>query len=150
MTSPSESAAGPVFGRPARGALLGGRQGLSTTGATLLILLIGGAGSAYDVLRGGDPGLVFAICFVAASALSGLLVDRRHLLAAVVLVPLTYLLLAVAAGIAGNGGAVSGVLSKQAVGLLNALVLGAPVLVGATAAAAVVCGLRALGGRQGS
>ena len=125
--------------------MLGGRSGLSTTGAVLLVLLLGGAGAAYDVLRGGDLGLAFAVCFVGAAVLSALLVDRRHLLAAVVLVPLTYLLLAVAAG---SGGPVSGVLSKQAVGLLNALILGAPVLVGATAAAAAVCGLRALGQRS--
>jgi len=135
-----------VLGRRARGALLGGRGGLSTTGAVVLVLLVGGAGAAYDGLRGADLGLVFAVCFVLVSAVSALLVDRRHLLAAVVLVPLTYLVLAVAAG---SGGGVSGVLSKQAVGLLNALVLGAPVLVGATSAAAVVCGLRALGRRSG-
>ena len=148
MSSPSDSPSGQVLGRPARGALLGDRRGLSVTGAVVLVLLLGGAGAAYDIVLGSGLGLGFAVGFIAGCALAALLVRREALMAAVVLPPLVYVVLAVAGNAADGAGAASGFLSDQALALLDAVVLGAPVLVGGTLAAAVLAGLRALVGRS--
>lgn len=148
MSSPSDSPSGQVLGRPARGALLGDRRGLSVTGAVVLVLLLGGAGAAYDVVLGSGLGLGFAVGFIAGCALTALLVHREALMAAIVLPPLVYVVLAVAGNAADGAGAASGFLSDQALALLDAVVLGAPVLVGGTLAAAVLAGLRALAGRS--
>lgn len=148
MSSPSDAPSGQVLGRPARGALLGDRGGLSTTGAVLLVVLLGGAGAAYDVVTGSGLGLGFAVGFVAGCALSALLIHREDLKAAVVLPPLVYVVLAVAGSAVETGGGAGGFLSDQALALLNAVVLGAPVLVGGTLAAAVLAGLRALARRS--
>ena len=148
MSSPSDSPSGQVLGRPARGALLGDRRGLSVTGAVVLVLLLGGAGAAYDVVLGAGLGLGFAVGFITGCALAALLVHREDLIAAIVLPPLAYVVLAVAGNAADGAGAASGFLSDQALALLDAVVLGAPVLVGGTLAAAVLAGLRALAGRS--
>jgi len=137
-----------VLGRPARGALLGDRRGLSITGAVVLVVLLGGSGAAYDVVRGSGLGLGFAVGFVAGCALSGLLIHREDLTAAVVLPPLVYVVLAVAGSAADRGSGAGGFLSDQALALLDAVVLGAPVLVGGTLAAAALAGLRAVAGRS--
>lgn len=127
--------------------MLGGRSGLTTTGATLLVLLVGGVGGVVDLLTGNGLRTIFATGFVAVSALSALLIERHRLLSSVVLVPLVYVLLALAADIAGTG-SLGGVV-QQAVALLDAVVLGAPVLLAATGAAGVIALLRAVGSRRG-
>ena len=147
MSSPSNSPTGQVLGQPARGALLGDRRGLSVTGAVVLVLLLGGAGAAYDVVLGSGLGLVFGICFVVGCALAALLVHRTDLKAAVVLPPLVYVVLAVAGNAADGASDTGGFLADQALALLNAVVLGAPTLVGGTLAAAVLAALRGLVGR---
>ena len=148
MSSPSDSPSGQVLGRPARGALLGDRRGLSVTGAVVQVLLLGGAGAAYDVVLGSGLELGFAVGFIAGCALAARLVRREALMAVVVLPPLVYVVLAVAGNAADGAGAASGFLSDQALALRDAVVLGAPVLVGGTLAAAVLAGLRALAGRS--
>ena len=150
MNSPSNSPTGEVLGRPARGALLGDRRGLSVTGAVVLVLLLGGAGATYDVVLGSGLGLVFGTCFVVGCALAALLVHRRDLKAAVVLPPLVYVVLAVAGNAADGASDAGGFLSDQALALLNAVVLGAPVLVGGTLAAALLAALRGFAGRSRS
>ncbi len=147
MSSPTDAAAGPAHGHPARATVLGGRRGLTTAGAALLVLLVGGGGGVVDLLTGNGLRTVFAASFVAVAALSALLIERHRLLSSVVLVPLVYVLLALAADIAGSGSL--GGLSQQAVALLDAVVLGAPVLLAATGAAAVIALLRAVGSRRG-
>lgn len=147
MSSPTDAAAGAAHGRPARAALLGGRSGLTTAGATVLVLLVGGVGGAVDLMTGNGLRTVFAATFVAVAALSALVIERHRLLSSVVLVPLVYVVLALVADVVGSGG--PGGASQQAVALLDAVVLGAPVLLAATGAAAVLALLRAVGSRKG-
>lgn len=145
MTSAPGPPAAPAPGGRARASALGDRRGLTTAGAVLVVLLASAPGLVYDLLRGPELSLVFAACFVAGAALAALLVNVRHLLAAVVIIPLIYVVLAVAASLARSGAG----LSQQAVALVNAVFVSAPVLVAATLAAALVSGLRALGNRRG-
>lgn len=148
VTSGPESTAGSAFGRPARGAGLGDRHGLTTLGAVLLVLAVGLVGVGIDVLTGTGLRLVFGACFVIACALAALLIRREDLRAAAVLPPLLYLALAlVAAELEAPAGGGS-FLSAQIVSAVNALVVGAPTLVTATVVALVVVVVRALGSRR--
>ena len=148
MTSTPEHAAVTTQGRPSRGATFGDRRGLTTTGAVLLVLLIGGVGAAVDVVTGDGLRLVFAASFITASTLAALLVRRDRLVSAFVMAPLNYLLLALAGGTAESAGATGSFASQRAIDVLNARVLGAPVLVTAFAAALLVVLARALGSRR--
>jgi hypothetical protein len=134
-------------GLPA-GAHLHDRRGLTAAGAVAMALALGIAGGLVDVLTG--PGLrsVFAVCFVAGCGLAALLVHREDLVAAVVIPPLVYCVLAV---LAGSVEAVLGdqsVLTRQAIELTDALILGAPVLLTATGLALVVAVVRWATGRR--
>lgn len=124
------------------------RRGLTAVGAVAVALLLGLAGGAYDVVTG--PGLreVFAVCFIAGCGLSALLVHREDLVAAVVMPPLVYVVLALVGGAFERTVATGSFLSRQALELVNALVLGAPVLVGATLLAVAVATVRGLRGRR--
>jgi hypothetical protein len=112
----------------------------------VLSLVFGLAGGGYDLLNGAGVGTVFAICFVAGCVLAALLVHREDLGAAVVMPPLVYVALALATGAVEPTGGGSFAL-RGAVEVLNAIVLGAPVLIGATAAAGLIAGARWLGSR---
>ena len=127
---------------------VGDRRGLTATGAVFLALLLGLAGGAVDVLTG--PGLreVFAVSFVTGCALAALTVHREDLVAAVVMPPLVYVVLALAAGAVERTAASGSFLTRQAIELVNALVLGAPVLMAATGLALVIAVMRHLGGRR--
>lgn len=146
MSTP-ESAVGPTLGSPARAAAVGDRRGLTATGAVLLALLLGALGGAYDIATGEGLRTGFAICFVAGSALAAMLVHREDLKAAVVMPPLTYVALSLAGGLFESTMASGSFLTKQALEIVNALVLGAPVLVAATLAALVVAVVRGVRGR---
>ena len=124
------------------------RRGLTAAGAVALALALGLAGGAYDVLTG--PGLraVFAVCFVAGCGLAALLVHREDLKAAVVMPPLVYVAIALVAGAVDRTAGGGGLLTRQALGLVNAVVLGAPVLLGGTALALVVALARGMGRRD--
>ena len=143
MTSPSDAAVATTFGKPARAPRLGNRRGLTAAGGVVVTLLLGGAGAAVDLVTGNGLRAVFAACFVVAAALTAALVHREDLRAAVVMPPLLYVVLAVAGGTVDPQGATGSFASRQALGLLNAVVLGAPVLVGATAVALLVVLARA-------
>ncbi|MCA1710413.1 MAG: hypothetical protein LC789_01750 [Actinobacteria bacterium] len=144
-------AAGPAevdrAGAP-HGAHVIDRRGLTAAGAVAVALLLGAAGGLVDVLTG--PGLrtVFAICFVAGCALAALVVHREDLLAAVVMPPLVYVVLALLAGAFSEATAAGSLLTRQALELASALVLGAPVLLTATAVALVIALARAISGRR--
>ena len=138
MTSPTDAAVATTFGKPARAALLGDRRGLTAAGGVILTLLGGGAGAAVDLVTGHGLRVVFAVCFVVAAVLTAALVHRADLRAALVMPPLLYVVLAVIGGTVDPEGATGSFPSRLALGLLNAVVLGAPVLVGATLAALVV------------
>lgn len=86
---------------------------------------------------------MFAVCFVAASALAALLVHREDLRATVVMPPLLFVTLALFGGCVDTSTAAGALPVRAALGLLNALLLGAPVLVVGTVAAGVIAGLRA-------
>ena len=141
----SQQAPGPVASQ----ARLADRRGLTAAGAVLLTLVLGGAGVAYDVVTGSGLRAVFAVCFVASSALAALLVHREDLRATIVMPPLLYVALALFGGVVDTSSAGGAMPVRAALGLLNALLLGAPVLVAATAAAVVVAAVRAMRGRTG-
>ena len=126
---------------------LADRRGLTAAGGVVLSLLVGLAGATFDVLTGSGLRTGFAVAFVAACVLTALLVHREDLKAAVVMPPLIYVALALGIGaVARTAGAGSFVL-QQAVELVNAVILGAPVLLLGTASAALIAVLRWLGSR---
>jgi hypothetical protein len=123
---------------------LGDRRGLTATGAVGLALLLGAAGGVLDVATG--PGLrsVFAACFVLGCATAAATVHREHLATAVVMPPLVYVVLASAGSVLERSGNPGSSVSRQALELANALLLGAPVLLTATTAALAVALARAV------
>lgn len=124
------------------------RRGLTATGAVAVALVLGAIGGFIDVMTG--PGLrtVFAIFFIAGCALAALKVHREDLLAAVVMPPLVYVVIALGAGAFSHTGAAGGWMTRQALELATSLVLGAPVLLGATALAFVIAVVRGVTGRR--
>lgn len=127
---------------------MGDRRGLTATGAVALALLIGIAGGAFDVLTGSGLREVFAVSFVTGSVLAAILVHREDLVAAVIMPPLVYVVLVLIGGAVERTAASGSFATRQAIELVNALVLGAPVLIAATAAAALVALVRTLAARR--
>ena len=127
---------------------VGDRRGLTATGAVAAALLLGVAGGAVDVLTG--PGLreVFAVSFVTGCVLAALTVHREDLVAVVVMPPLVYVVLVVVGGAVERSGASGPFVTRQGVELVNALILGAPVLLAATGLALVIALVRHYGGRR--
>lgn len=124
------------------------RRGLTATGAVAVALLLGGVGGFIDVMTG--PGLrtVFALFFIAGCAFAALKVHREDLLAAIVMPPLIYVVLALLAGAFAKTTAAGSVLTRQALELATSLVLGAPVLLTATALAFVIAAYRGIRERR--
>jgi hypothetical protein len=118
------------------------RRGLTALGAVVLTLVICLAAGAVDVLTGSGLGLVFAVAFIVSSVLAALSVHKEDLAAVVVMPPLVYAALVLVAGLVEGGLPPGSLLLHQAIELFNGLVLGAPVLFGGTAAAAVVALVR--------
>ena len=143
MTAPP-----PPPGHSSSGVSVGDRRGLTATGAVGLALLLGLVGGAFDVLTG--PGLreVFAVSFVTGCVLAALTVHREDLVAAVVMPPLVYVVLALVGGAVERAAASGSFVTRQAIELVNALILGAPVLMAATGAALVIALVRHVGGRR--
>ena len=123
------------------------RQGLSALGAVAVALGLGLAGGAFDVVTG--PGLrgVFGVSFVAGSVLAALLVRRESLRVAVIMPPLVYVVLALAGGAMETAGEPGSMVTQQAMELMTALVLKAPVLLIATGLALIIGLVRSRGGR---
>ena len=130
------------------GASVGDRRGLTATGAVALALLLGIVGGAIDVATG--PGLreVFAVAFVTGCVLAALTVHREDLVAAVVMPPIVYVVLALIGGAVERTAMPGSFLTQQAIELVNALVLGAPVLLTANGAALLVALARWQAGRR--
>lgn len=130
------------------GASVGDRRGLTATGAVAVALLLGIVGGAIDVATG--PGLreVFAVTFVTGCVLAALTVHREDLVAAVVMPPIVYVVLALIGGAVERTAMPGSFLTQQAIELVNALVLGAPVLLTATGAALLVALARWQAGRR--
>lgn len=127
---------------PPAGASVGDRRGLTAAGAVALALLLGVLGGAFDVLTG--PGLreVFAVSFVVGCVLAALTVHREDLLAAVVMPPLVYVVLVLLGGVVERTASGGSFVVQQAIELVNALVLGAPVLLTATGLSLLVAVVR--------
>jgi hypothetical protein len=139
----------PVEQQPgAHGVHLSDRRGLTAVGAVALALALGTAGGLVDVVTGSGLRTVFAVCFVAGCGLAALLVHREDLVAAVVIPPLVYCVLALLAGAVDAATGSQSLLVRQAIQLTDALVLGAPVLLTATGAALVIAVGRAVTGRR--
>jgi len=126
---------------------IGDQRGLTALGAVGLALALGLIGGTLDVLTG--PGLrtMFAVTFVAGSALAAWLVRRADLRVAVIMPPLVYVTVALIGGAMENAGEPGSFLTQQALELANALVLGAPVLLVATGLAVLIAVFRGTRGR---
>lgn len=144
MTVPS-----PTHGRPRpAGASVGDRRGLTAAGAAGLALLIGLLGAGVDIATGSGLREAFAIAFVSGSLIAAGTVHREDLVASVVMPPLVFVVLVLVAGAVEGSGASGSLVMRQAVELVNALVLSAPVLMAGTLAALVVAVARRTLGRR--
>lgn len=123
-------------------------RGLTALGGVAVALGLGVVGGFIDVMTG--PGLrtVFAICFIAGCALAALRVHREDLLAVIVMPPLVYAAIALLAGAFSQTAAAGGLLTRQALELATSLVLGAPVLLTATALAFAIAVTRGVTNRR--
>jgi hypothetical protein len=117
-------------------------RGLTAAGAVAIALVLGLVGAAIDVKTGHGLRTLFAVCFIGGSALAAILVHREDLIAAVAIPPFTYCALAVIGGFLGSTTVAGSFVTKEGVALLDALVLRAPVLFIATAAAGVIALVR--------
>ena len=148
---PAAAEAGrPVAGSAAKAspaARVADGRGLTAAGAATVMIAFGLFGGAVDILTGPGLRLVFALSFVLGCAAAVLAVHREDLRAVVVMPPLVYALLAVlASAVEGWGG--GSFVKGQALELLNALVLGAPVLVIGFVTVLVLALLRGAGRRR--
>ena len=84
------------------GAHIADRRGLTATGAVAVALGAGIAGGMVDVMTGAGLRATFAVCFVLGCAFAAVKVHREDLLAAVVIPPLAYVALAVAANVGSH------------------------------------------------
>lgn len=120
---------------------LGGRN-LTRLGALVVALGAALLGGAVDVLTG--PGLrgTFAVAFITGTVLATALVRREGLLFTVVMPPLVYAATALLAGAARATGAGGSWLHTQLLELVTSLIVSAPALLTATAAALLVAVVR--------
>lgn len=126
---------------------IGNERGLTALLATLLAAGVSIVGLVIDAATGKALGTIFDICFVLGCAAALCVVRRQHLRMAITLPPLLYCLLALVGGAFGSSqNALS--LRSQALAVLSALVVGAPVLFLATGLTIVIGVARALAGRR--
>jgi hypothetical protein len=123
-----------------RPAVFGDTRGLTTAGATILVLVLSGLAAGVDVATGTGLRTVFTVTFMAAAALSTATVHIEDLFASVVLVPLTFALVAGVSGLVeGSGfGTLTKLIEAAAIVMVNA----APALLMATMVALIVAGAR--------
>lgn len=124
------------------GARVGDHRGLTATGAAAVAVGSGVFGGTVDVLTGSGLRTIFAVCFVLGCASAAYKVHREDLAAAVVIPPLAYVALAFVAVLGRASGVGGSFITQQILELFAALVLGAPALLLATAASALVAGAR--------
>jgi hypothetical protein len=131
---------------PSTRAPLGDQRGLTATGATLLVLVLGGLSAGVDVATGTGLRTVFAVAFTVAAALAAATVHHEDLVASVVLVPLAFALIAGISGLAEGSNLHSA--SKVVLGVANVMVTAAPALMIATGVAAAIAVLRGYAARR--
>jgi hypothetical protein len=130
------------------GAHVADRRGLTATGAVTIALALGFIGALIDVNTGSGLRTVFALFFVAGSALGALLAHREDLKATIIMPPLTYCVLALIGAAIGHTDYTGSVLKQQALELVSSLITGAPVLYAATALAFVIAVVRLRASRR--
>jgi hypothetical protein len=145
-THPSAVPTGREHHLPA-GAHIGDHRGLTATGAVAVALGSGILGGLVDVTTGAGLRATFAVCFVVGCAVAAYKVHREDLLAAVVIPPLAYVAIAVAANVGAHTTLGGSFVKQQVLELMTALVTKAPALLLATAAAAVIAIARLAGFR---
>lgn len=118
------------------------RRGLTATGAVAVALGFGAVGGVIDVVTGAGLRTTFAVLFVLGCALAAYKVHHEDLLAAVVIPPLAYVALAIAANLGAKTTVDGSFLKQQVLELLAALVTKAPALLVATGVAAVIALVR--------
>lgn len=133
--------------RPAVGVHVADQRGLTAVGAVTLALVLAAVGGLADVLTGQGLRTGFALCFIAGCSLAALKVHREDLVAAVVMPPLVYVVIALLAGVFSATAAVGGWATRQALELATSLVMGAPVLLTATGVAFLIAVVRGIAGR---
>ena len=131
------------------GAHIGDRRGLTATGAVTVAISAGALGGLVDVMTGAGLRATFAICFVLGCAFAAYKVHREDLLAAVVIPPLAYVALAIAANLGSRTTIGGSFLKQQVLELMTALVTKAPALLVATGTAAIIALLRRSRDRTG-
>ncbi len=124
------------------GAHVADRRGLTATGAVAIALAFGVVGAVIDVNTGRSLRTVFAVFFIVGCALAALLAHREDLKATVVMPPLVYCVLALIGAALGRTQAAGSFVKTQALELVSALILGAPVLYAATGLALVIALVR--------
>jgi len=124
------------------------RRGITAAGAVALAITMGIVGGAIDVASGRGLRLVFAICFALGCAAAAAIIHREDLLAAVVIPPLAYLVLALLAGTVRSSGESGSLARHQMSELYDALIISFPALASATLAAAAVALFRWLAGAR--
>ena len=120
------------------GARIADRRGLTAAGAAAVALGFGTLGAVIDVVTGAGLRTTFAVLFVLGCALAAYKVHREDLFATVVIPPLVYGALALAATLGAGSPAGGSFLKQQALELVAELILKAPALLVATGLAAVI------------
>ncbi|HWL35455.1 MAG TPA: DUF6542 domain-containing protein [Frankiaceae bacterium] len=124
--------------RPASGGLIGDSRGLTAAGAVAVALGFGALGAVIDVVTGSGLRTVFAVLFIAGCAIAAYKVHREDLLAAVVIPPLAYVALALAANLGSGSDAGGSFVKQQLLELAATLITKAPALLIATGLAATI------------
>lgn len=120
------------------GAHIGDKRGLTATGAVAVALGAGILGGTIDVITGAGLRATFAVCFVLGCAFAAYKVHREDLGAAVVIPPLAYVALAIAADLGGHTTLGGSFVKQQMLELMTTLVTKAPAMLVATFVAAVI------------
>lgn len=125
-------------GRRSPLAFLGDSRGLTAAGAAAVALGFGLVGGAIDVVTGEGLRGAFAVAFVLGCVVAAYKVHREDLFATVVIPPLAYVTIAVAANLTTRTTFAGGFLKQQLLELLTALITKAPALLIATGLAALI------------
>jgi hypothetical protein len=121
------------------GGPLGDGRGLTAAGGAVLLTAAAALGVVIDLASGSGLRAAFAVLFVGSSFLVAARVHREDLLAAIVMPPLVYAVMAVIAAYAQPpGGGIEHGLRQRAIDIGTTLVLTAPVLLVGTALAVFI------------
>ncbi len=121
---------------------LGDARGLTGPGAVATAAALALVGAGIDVVAGPGLGSAFGVLYTLGCVAGAWLVHREALRTTIVMPPLVFLAVAVLTAPFFSASRSGSVVLRLGFGVLNALVIGAPVLLLATALTAVVAGYR--------